>query len=154
MGRADDLANVDRALEQLFRLYNRRMHSRQTAAAGVLISRPGFVLLRRLDAKGPLSLGQLASMTDMDPAATGRQVRQLEQQGWVTSQTSPEDARATIVSITTEGGKVRQRMDDVWRRHMTDVLGDWSASDTRKLGQLLLRLVEGFRSAGYRPPDS
>lgn len=152
MGTGDDLASVERALEQLFRLYNRRMHSRQSAAAGVVISRPGLVLLRRLYQDGPLSLGQLATLTDMDPAATGRQVRQLEHQGWVTSEPSPEDARTTVVTITSEGRKVRQRMDDVMRRHTADVLADWSANDRRTLGRLLTRLVEGFRTMSYRSP--
>ena len=150
-GASDDIDVVERALEQLFRLNNRKAFWRWSAAAGVVISRPGFLLLRRLHDDGPMTLSALAAVTEMDPAATGRQVWQLEQDGLVTRESSPEDGRSTIVRITSQGSKVRRRMHDVVHRHMTDVLGDWSATDRRKLGRLLVRLVDGFRSVSYRP---
>jgi DNA-binding MarR family transcriptional regulator len=150
-GRADDIDVVERALEQLFRLNNRKSFWRWSAAAGVVISRPGFQLLRALHDDGPMTLSALSSITEMDPAATGRQVLQLEQDGLVSREASQQDGRSTIVAITSQGSKVRRRMHDVVHRHMTDVLGDWSATDRRKLGQLLVRLVEGFRSVSYRP---
>lgn len=150
MGTGDDLAGIERALQELFRLYNRKMHSRQSAAAGVVISRPGLLLLRRLDDDGALTLGQLSALTHMDPAATGRQVRRLEQQGWATSTASPDDARTTVVTITSEGRKVRRRMDDVMQRHTADVLADWSAADRKTLDRLLTRLVDGFKTVSYR----
>src|SRR5918996_1393430 len=112
-GAADDVDVVERALEQLFRLNNRKAFWRWSAAAGVVISRPGFVLLRRLFDDGPMTLSALASVTEMDPAATGRQVLQLEQDGLVTREASKDDGRSTIVHITSQGSKVRRRMHDV-----------------------------------------
>ena len=84
-GEVDDLAAIERALEQLLRLYaSRKVHARRSAAAGVMISQPGYLLLRRLQEDGPLPMGELAKITQMDPAAAGRQVRQLEEEGLVT----------------------------------------------------------------------
>ena len=81
-GRDDDA--IERALEQLLRLNaSRKVHARQVAAAGVRISAPGLALLRRIQEEGPLSLGELARRTEMDPAATGRQIRALEDEGFV-----------------------------------------------------------------------
>ena len=75
---------IECAIERLLRLYaSRKVHARRAAAAGVVISQPGFSLLRRLREEGELTLGELARLTQMDPAATGRQIRLLEEEGLV-----------------------------------------------------------------------
>ena len=150
-GAGDDLDAVERALERLLRLNaSRKVHSRRAAAAGVVISQPGFVLLRRLQEDGPLSLGELARLTDMDPAATGRQVRQLERDGLVAKSTSEGDGRVTVVRVTARGAEVRRRLAVVGGRHMEDVLAGWSPTDRGRLATLLTRLVDDFRSVHYR----
>jgi DNA-binding MarR family transcriptional regulator len=142
---------VERALETLFRLNaSRKVHARRAAAAGVVISQPGFVLLRRIQEDGPLSLGELARLTDMDPAATGRQIRQLEQDGLVERGPSSADGRVTYVRVTPEGDDVRRRISEVLDQHMEDVLHEWSKADRADLARLLSRLVDDLRSAHYR----
>jgi DNA-binding MarR family transcriptional regulator len=148
MAASDD---VERALETLFRLNaSRKVHARRAAAAGVVISQPGFVLLRRIQEDGPLSLGELARLTDMDPAATGRQIRQLEQDGLVERGPSSADGRVTYVRVTPEGDDVRRRISEVLDQHMEDVLHEWSKADRADLARLLSRLVDDLRSAHYR----
>ena len=84
-----DVQALDRALERLFRLNaSRKLHARRIALAGVEVSQPGAVLLRRVVETGPVSLGELSQATAMDPAATSRQVRALEQAGLVERVTS------------------------------------------------------------------
>jgi DNA-binding MarR family transcriptional regulator len=148
MGASDD---VERALETLFRLNaSRKVHARRAAAAGVAISQPGFVLLRRLQEDGPLALGELARLTEMDPAATGRQISQLEQDGLVERAPSSADGRVTYVRVTAAGAEVRRRISAVLNRHMEDVLHAWSKADRADLARLLSRLVDDLRSAHYR----
>jgi len=148
---ADHLDAVERALEMLFRLNaSRKVHARQAAAAGVVISQPGFVLLRRIQEEGPSSLGELAKVTDMDPAATGRQIRQLEAEGLVTRGSSAGDGRVTVVRVTPKGRAIRRRIAEVRDRHMEDVLDTWSATDRASLARLLGRLVDDLRSVHYR----
>lgn len=151
MDRGEELDAVERALERLLRLSaSRSVHARRAAAARVEISQPGFVLLRRLQEHGPMSLGELAQATDMDPAATGRQVRQLEAGGLVATSTLPEDRRVTVVRVTARGADVRRRLAEVGGRHMEDVLGAWSSRDRVTLARLLDRLVDDMRSVHYR----
>ena len=150
----DHLDTAERALEMLFRLNaSRKVHARQAAAAGVVISQPGFVLLRRIQEEGPLSLGELARRTDMDPAATGRQIRQLEHEGLVTRGPSAADGRVTVVRVTPRGRAVRGRVSAVRDQHMEDVLDTWSATDRATLARLLERLVDDLRSVHYRTVD-
>jgi DNA-binding MarR family transcriptional regulator len=147
----EELGTLERALEQLFRLNaSRKVHTRRAAAAGVVISQPGFQLLRRIQEEGGIQIGELARLTEMDPAAAGRQVTQLEQDGLVTREKTSNDGRAVLVRVTPRGAGVRQRMSVVGERHMSDVLAGWSDTDRRRLAVLLPRLVEGMRSVAYR----
>jgi len=142
---------IERALEQLLRLNaSRKVHARQVAAAGVRISAPGLALLRRIQEEGPLPLGELARRTEMDPAATGRQIRALEVEGFVHRGPSAEDGRVTVVRVTPAGRDARRRIGEVVGSHMDGVLATWSATDRAELARLLTRLVDDLRSAQYR----
>lgn len=150
-GEVDDLAAIERALEQLLRLYaSRKVHARRSAAAGVMISQPGYLLLRRLQEDGPLPMGELAKITQMDPAAAGRQVRQLEEEGLVTRAKGEDDGRVVVVKVTPRGATVRQRLSAVGELHMSDVLQDWPQDDRAQLAELLPRFVEGLRGIPFR----
>src|SRR3954452_19372386 len=90
----DDLARPQRALEQLARLRaSRNGHAGLTAAAGIDLSRPAYALLRRIDEHGPATLGDLSRATGMDAASTGRQVRRLEDLGFVERAPDAADGR-------------------------------------------------------------
>jgi len=147
---ADAVDVIERSLETLFRLNaNRKVHARKAAAAGVVVSQPGFVLLRRIQEHGPLSLGDLSRLTDMDPAATGRQIRQLEVDGLVARRASETDGRVTVVQVTRRGADVRRRVAKVGQAHMEGVLERWSNADRAALARLLARLVDDLRAAQY-----
>jgi DNA-binding MarR family transcriptional regulator len=146
-----DVDAIERALEQLLRLNaSRKVHARQVAAAGVRISPPGLTLLRRIQEEGPLSLGELARRTEMDPAATGRQIRSLEDEGFVHRGPSADDGRVTVVRVTPAGREARRRISEVVGSHMEEVIASWSPDDRDALARLLTRLVDDLRSAQYR----
>ena len=150
----DDLARTQRALEQLDRLRaSRNGHAGLVAAAGVDLSRPAYALLRRIDEHGPAPLGELARATGMDAASTGRQVRKLEELGFVDRVPGRVDARVVVVQITPAGKTARRRIADVLDRHLRDVLERWSPDDRRALGELLQRLVDDFRDIEFRNPN-
>ena len=149
------LGTIERALEQLFRLNaSRKVHQRRAAAAGVVISQPGFQLLRRIQEEDGIQIGELARLTEMDPAATGRQIGQLEADGLVTRNKDSDDGRAVLVRVTPAGAEVRRRLSLVAERHMSDVLSGWSDTDQKSLADLLPRLVDGLRHVAYRSEPS
>jgi DNA-binding MarR family transcriptional regulator len=150
-GEPDDLTSIERSLEQLFRLNaSRKVHQRRAAAAGVAISQPGFQLLRRVLGQDGIQIGELARLTEMDPAATGRQIAQLEADGLVTRERDSDDGRAVVVKVTAAGAEARRSLSRVAERHMSDVLASWSEVDRRRLAALLPRLVESLRQVSYR----
>jgi DNA-binding MarR family transcriptional regulator len=146
-----DLDRISQAIEHLLRLNaSRKVHSQRADAADVSISPPGWVLLRRISADGPCSLGELAEGTAMDPAATGRQIRQLEQQGLVERSTSEDDGRVTLVAATAAGLAAERRIRAVGAQHLGDALASWSDADLQALAVLLSRFVQDLRPVGYR----
>jgi DNA-binding MarR family transcriptional regulator len=145
-----DVAAAERALERLFRLTaNRRMQSKQTAAVGADVSRAGYAVLRCLES-GEMSLGDLARDCAMDPAAAGRQVKLLEDDGLLSRTPSVDDARVTVVRLTGDGRKVYRRIVQFRTDYMAEVLGSWPASDRATLARLVDRLVDDLQSVPFR----
>jgi DNA-binding MarR family transcriptional regulator len=146
-----DIAAAERALERLFRLtVNRKVHTKQTAAIGTDVTRAGYAVLRSIDEAGELSLGELARQCSMDPAAAGRQVKALEDDGLVEREPG-EDARVTVVRLTDRGRDVYERIVAVRNAHMTDVLSAWTAADREALARLVDRLVDDLKAVPFRP---
>jgi DNA-binding MarR family transcriptional regulator len=152
---ADVLATVRRSLVQLFRLGgSRKVHALQAAAAGMVITSPGVVLLTVLAVEGPLSLSDLARRAEMDPGAASRQVKALEADGLVERSGREGDARVQILQVTPAGRRGWRRIADVQDRHMADALDGWSTADREQFARLLQRFVDDLRSVDYRPgPD-
>jgi DNA-binding MarR family transcriptional regulator len=147
----DDVAAIQRGLEQLDRLRaSRNGHAALTTATGIDLSRPAYALLRRIDEDGPATLGDLARATGMDAASTGRQVRRLEELGFVQRAPDAADGRVITVTITASGHDARLRVAGVLEAHLRDTLGRWSAADRHALGALLTRLVDDFRDIQFR----
>lgn len=145
------LAAIEQAMGALLRLSaSRRVFADRAAAAGVVISQPGFDLLSRLDDDdNAWTLGDLGRSTHMDPSAVGRQVRQLEAQGLLVREADPDDGRVTRVRATPRGHDVRLRLADAGRRHVADALAEWSRADRDELARLLPQLVADLRAHRY-----
>lgn len=153
-GHDHDLDQISRAVGDLLRLNaSRKVHAHRGDAAHVQISPPAWALLSRIVDDGPTSLGSLAEVTHMDPAATGRQIRQLEDDGLVVRRTSDEDGRVTLVTATDAGREVSRRIKAVGQQHLRDALADWSEVDRARLAELLGRFVADLRPTQYRSAD-
>ena len=152
MASGGDVAAAERALERLFRLtVNRKVHTRQTAAVGVDVTRAGYAVLRTVDELGEATMGEIARQCSMDPAAAGRQVKALEDDGLVERNADDGDARVTVVRLTTAGRDVYRRIVAVRTAHMTEVLATWPAADRAALARLVDRLVDDLKAVPFRP---
>ena len=146
------MAAAERALERLFRLtVNRKVHTKQTAAVGVDVTRAGYAVLRTVDELGEATMGEIARQCSMDPAAAGRQVKALEDDGLVERNADDGDARVTVVRLTTAGRDVYRRIVAVRTAHMTEVLATWPAADRAALARLVDRLVDDLKAVPFRP---
>ncbi|MCU1396197.1 MAG: Transcriptional regulator, MarR family [Ilumatobacteraceae bacterium] len=146
------VADAERSLERLFRLgSNRKMYAKQAAAVGAVVARPGYALLRSIDEAGEISMGDLARECSMDPAAAGRQVRGLEEDGIVERVGGSDDGRVVVVRLTDDGRAVYRRIVDVRTSHLAKVLDEWPEADRRELIRLVDRLVSDLRAVPFKP---
>jgi DNA-binding MarR family transcriptional regulator len=139
-----------RSLDTLVRLGgSRRLHRRQAAAAELDLSQQGFRLLRRVVEYGAVSPGELARLSDVDPAVVTRQLHQLESDGHIERRATPGDRRVSTVRPTIRGRAAVERMRGVLSHHMRLALADWPPGDVEVLAGLLGRLVEDLRAVPY-----
>ena len=106
------------------------------------LDRSAYVILRHLQAAGPLNVSALADRLNLDGSTVTRQVTALEKDGLVQRRPDPRDGRGTVIAPTASGlaqvdavRKARREVYDV-------VLGDWSPRDRAQLAAVLERLTD------------
>ena len=112
-----------------------------------------FQLLARLaGAHGPLTMTQLADGVVYSRSGLTYQAGLLEKAGLITRAPSPDDERATLVTITDNGRALVDRVlpghVQVTRRLLFDPLTD---DDLHHLGDIMTRVRDHMRA---RPPRS
>jgi DNA-binding MarR family transcriptional regulator len=150
VAQAETVQQIQRHLELLLRMSaSRRVYANQADAAGVAMSQPAYVLLRRISQDGPLPMGELARRTHMDAGATARQVGQLEHDRLVRRYPSPDDRRVNLVVATPRGLRVHQRVAAVLHGHMVGVLARWPERDRQEFARLMGQFVEDLRASNH-----
>ena len=101
----------------------------------------GGIVLMTLADTGRISLNELTKRVARDKSQMTRTIRSLETKGLVERQTSPDDGRVNMVSLTAEGevvvGELMQAVSGV----IGDVLQPLSQSEVRALKDLLARAL-------------
>ena len=77
----------------------------------------------------------------MAPATVSRQVQQLERAGLVQRAADADDGRVVIVELTPAGDHTLERVRQVWREMLVDMLASWPAQERASLAELLDRLA-------------
>jgi DNA-binding MarR family transcriptional regulator len=137
---------VDQAIaaveEQFTILFNRVSSGMRERAARVHpdLQPVGFKLLSTLVRTGPVHAGALAGMLATDKSVVSRQVRILEDLGFVERRVDPADRRASFLVATPPAiEKVNEaRASD--QAHLYRSLRQWGVDDVGRLAGLLDRL--------------
>jgi DNA-binding MarR family transcriptional regulator len=132
-------------------LLQHRVEQQLRAEGG--ISYVQFQLLARLaDADGPLTMTQLADGVVYSRSGLTYQAGLLEQAGLITRAASPDDERATLVTVTGAGLALVDRVlpghVQIVRRLLFDPL---SRGDLHHLGDIMARVRDHMRA---QPPRS
>jgi DNA-binding MarR family transcriptional regulator len=145
-----DQLNTYFALMEAVSLLQHRLEQQLRAEGG--ISYVQFQLLARLNARGPLTMTDLADGVVYSRSGLTYQAGLLEKAGLITRGPSLADDRATLVSITDSGrallGRVMTGHVLVVRRLLLDPL---SQDDLRHLGDIMTRVRDHMRAL---PPRS
>jgi DNA-binding MarR family transcriptional regulator len=130
------------ALEQQLNLLARRLSKpvRLHGSSGfTVLDRPAYQALWRIVEEGPLRPTALAGLLGVDLSVVSRQVKALEDVGFVQRATDPADARAALVSVTGAGLSAFERTKQQRTEVLGEVLADWATEDREALVRLLTR---------------
>ena len=137
-------------LEQQLTLLARRLSKpvRLPGESGfAVLERPAYQTLFRIAEEGPLRLTALAKLVGVDLSVVSRQVKSLQDVGFVQRAADPADARAFLVSATPSGAAAlevaRVRRTEV----LDEVLADWPEHDRSELVRLLDRFNTELETA-------
>ena len=112
-----------------------------------VLDRPAYQALWRIVEEGPLRPTTLAGMLEVDLSVVSRQVRSLEDAGFVRRQTDPQDARAALVSATEAGreafGRTKQQRTEV----LDEVLAGWPEDEREVFVTLLSRFNDQLEAS-------
>ena len=132
---------LDEQVGYLLRLANQRHAGIFQANTVGGLTPTQFSALIRLAEHGPSSQNQLGRYAAMDIATIKGVVDRLRQKGLVQTQSSPEDKRRSVVSLTVAGAAM---IDDLLRagvRITEETLAPLTPSEQRTLVRLLSRLT-------------
>ncbi|MFD4872121.1 MarR family winged helix-turn-helix transcriptional regulator [Streptomyces sp. NPDC058420] len=141
----EDVAEIERVLTRVSYLAGRaRQHERLMALTGLPLDRAAVAILRYIAESEPLRPGVLAVRMSVEASHVTRQLRQLEQLGYVIRIQDPDDGRAQRVQLTNSGLAAVDRIRDASRSGIEMALAHWPAEDLRQLAGLFHRLVDDF----------
>jgi DNA-binding MarR family transcriptional regulator len=146
--RAEALEQIERSMGRIGRAGSSVMAARRRAhRAGVDVSAPGMGILGVLERGGPQRISVVARRAGMVAPLASREVRGLEQQGFVTRTADGTDGRVVVVTITAKGRDAYRRLRAASVAAASDALASWKATDLTELARLLARMADDFSAA-------
>lgn len=97
--------------------------------------------------EGAIGQKALADLVGMDPGALTRQLKAMQELGWVERSTSERDNRVTHVTLSRTGQQVVANAMPLRSAFLEDVLAEVSPSTMRELSRGLARLEAGIAYA-------
>jgi DNA-binding MarR family transcriptional regulator len=146
--RAEALEQIERSMGRIGRAGSSVMAARRRAArAGVEVSAPGMGILGVLERGGPQRVSSVARRAGMVATLASRELRALEQAGYVGRNRDGSDGRAVVVSITAKGRDAYRRLRAASVDAAAAALADWRADELGELARLLSRMADDFSAA-------
>ncbi|MFH8884938.1 MarR family winged helix-turn-helix transcriptional regulator [Streptomyces californicus] len=140
---------IDR-IERETMLLGRYMHM-VTPRVDWQLDRSAYILLSRIQAEGPMSIGQLGEAFRLDASTLNRQTAAMQRAGVVERIPDPDGGIARKFAITEEGAR---RLDSDRSRNMAGlakVLADWTPEEAEQLAASLSRLNLSIERLDGRP---
>jgi DNA-binding MarR family transcriptional regulator len=135
-GASADIAAIERELTLISR-YTVMVTNR--SAANQRLERSAYLLLSRIEAEGPMSIGQLSEAFGLDASTINRQTAAMLRAGLVGRIPDPDGGLARKLRIT-EAGLARLHADRDWAVNgVGRVLADWDPADVATLAHLLVQ---------------
>lgn len=127
----------------LLRLANQRHTAIFARLAPFDLTPTQFAALVRLVENGECSQNELGRRTAMDVATIKGVVDRLRSKGLVELKPDPEDRRRTLISVSSQHGKIVNSLHEAGRLITKKTLGPLNAADRRTFLRLLAKMAKG-----------
>jgi DNA-binding MarR family transcriptional regulator len=101
----------------------------------------------------PQRVSVLAELVYSDISTVSRQVTTLVSHGLLEKVSDPQDGRACMVSLSSEGSALVERLKTTRGEWFRQVLKDWEPADAEALGDYLERFATSFQVSKAFPFD-
>jgi DNA-binding MarR family transcriptional regulator len=146
MPSASTFRNLNDAIGALNRFsQSRKLGPIHAAKSGVDLNLAAYGVLSQVIAHGPVTLSELAKHTHMLPSALSRQVKLLEDGGYIDRSLDPDDARVSVVRVTSRGRDAHRRIRKANEDLLAHQLEGWTDAELDHVSDLLHRLVADLR---------
>ncbi len=104
-------------------------------------------LLQVISGSKGIRPSEIAEIQQVHPSLVTRQVRELEDGGYVQVLADPADRRSCLVTLVPKGSDELRRLEQFGLKRFQAFVEDWEPDDVRLLTELLekLRNVDGLR---------
>jgi DNA-binding MarR family transcriptional regulator len=102
-------------------------------------------LLSELARSGPLPLSELGTRVCLEKSWVSRAVDAMVERGLVSKQPNPSDARSWLVTLTGDGARTVQRLDQTLDAHAAQLLSSLSERDRSTVEHSLTLLMQALR---------
>jgi DNA-binding MarR family transcriptional regulator len=137
--------SITHRLHTLSKMTDRATQSAYEADAGIPLSEGRC--LAAIGAFSPMSVNDLASKANLNKGPASRAAQSLVDQGLVHKGSSATDGRGVVLTLTSKGERVWQRVMAVIERRNAEIVACLDATERQLLGSLLDRLVAHARAA-------
>lgn len=143
----DALRDLEREVGVLLRRTRRALGERARLVHPDLTT-AGYLVLAQIEADGPVRGSDLSDVLHLDKGAVSRAVQHLLELDLVDRTRDPGDGRATLLSVSAEGGRRARAVDEARRDMLRRRLSDWSCDDLHDVAESLHRYNAAVETAG------
>jgi DNA-binding MarR family transcriptional regulator len=137
---------INEAINAVKRFVNsRQLDALHAARSGVPLNLVAVGILHRVIDHGPVRPTELSELADIQPAALSRQIRILEQGGYILRVPDENDGRVSMVRATDKGREAYRRFVGANDALLAEQLGGWTADELADLAARMKRLVADLR---------
>ncbi|MBW5247577.1 MarR family transcriptional regulator [Streptomyces poriferorum] len=122
-----------------------------TSRGGGRLDRSAYILLSRIRAEGPMSIGQLRDAFGLDTSTLNRQTAAMLRVGVVERIPDPDGGIARKFAITAEGEHRLDKDRAENRDGLQRVLAEWTPEEAAQLADSLARLNRDIERLDGRP---
>jgi DNA-binding MarR family transcriptional regulator len=144
-------------LDMLGRTSRPRFRALLLSRAGVAVDPDLAQYLVSIDLHGPIGVLELAELVEQNHPKVSRTLARLEQLGLVARADAAHDRRVKTASLTHEGRRVVEAINQGRRRLLEEAFAGWSERDrsalarlTRRFADSVFALIEATGAAGER----